>query len=309
MLKYALQAVIGVAILLILMLKLVSNLRNLTIQFNLSLFFLSILAYTMLNLILSFRIFYLIEMMGVKVDYSRVLLSHLGGMVVGDVTPGRSGYLLTPKILDKLTECGIDKGLAAIVTPQGIEFVLKALGALIAIVYLFTKSNLSREFYYVFLLAILIVLLGGALFLVLSWSKEEKSKSLIEKLPYFGKYSYILLEFKNSSIKIKKLLPQIFALYMAGWIVSGLQWYFIGKSININLSFVDFFFLHPLISTLTFVPLTPAGLGIMESGSILVFYFLGIDPSLAFVFSILARLSNIIGDLPGLMIFARKLVD
>jgi len=290
-------------------LKITANLENLKfIEFDVFLFSFSIVSYTLLNLILSFRITFLINKMGVKVGYKKVLVSHLGGMVIGDVTPGRSGYILTSKILDKFTNCGTDRGLAAIIAPQGLEFVLKALGALIAILYFFTKVNLSNDFYYAFLIAILVVFGGGAAFLILSWTKEEKSKSLIEKIPYIRNFTGTLIGFKDSSIKIRSYLPHILVLYMFGWVVSGLQWYLIGKSLNIELGFIDFFLLHPLITTLMFIPITPAGLGIMESGSVLVLYLLGINPSIALVFSILARISNLIGDLPGLYaVFSKKL--
>ena len=310
MLKYIIQIAFGIAILVLLILKTTENIENLKlIKLDLFLFLLSIFAYTALNLILSFRIAFLLDKMGAKAKYTKVFISHLGGMIVGDVTPGRSGYLLTAKILDKFTGCGTKKSLAAIIAPQGIEFVLKAVGALVAIVYLITKVSLSAEFYYAFILAISIVFCGGAAFLILSWSKEEKSKNLMEKIPYIKNFSDLLVEFKESSIKIRKYLFQIIVLYIIGWLVSGLQWYFIGKAVGINLSFIDFFLLHPLISTLTFIPITPAGLGLMESGSVLVFYLLSIEPSTAIVFSVLARLSNIIGDAPGLLVFIKKLVD
>ncbi|RLI79603.1 hypothetical protein DRP05_03495 [Archaeoglobales archaeon] len=310
MLRYVLQTIVGLIILLVLVLKITANLENLKfIRFDLTLFFLSILAYTMLNLTLSFRIAFLIDKMGVKIEYAKALISHLGGMVIGDVTPGRSGYLLTSKILDKFTNCGTDRGLAAIIAPQGVEFVLKALGALIAILYFFTKVSLNNEFYYAFLVAILLVFVGGAVFLILSWTREEKSKGLIEKIPYARNFSGVFVGFKDSSIKIRSYLLHILILYMIGWLVSGLQWYLIGKSLGMGLDYVDFFLLHPLITTLMFVPITPAGLGIMESGSVLVLYLLGVNPSIALVFSILARLSNLIGDLPGLYaVFSRKLV-
>lgn len=303
--RYVLQTVIGLAILAILALKIITNLENLTIKFDLLLFFLSVITYTILNFTLSFRIAFLISKMGMRVEYRKVLISHLGGMIIGDVTPGRSGYLLTSKILDKFTNCGTDRGLAAIIAPQGIEFVLKALGALIAVLYFF---KISFELYYALLIAILVVSSTGAIFLIFSWTREEKVKSLIEKMPY-AKFSNLLLSFKDSSIKIRSCWPHIIALYMFGWLISGLQWYLIGKSLDIQLNFIDFFLLHPLITTLMFIPITPAGLGIMESGSVLVLYLLGVHPSIALVFSVLARMSNLIGDLPGLYaIFLRKLV-
>jgi uncharacterized membrane protein YbhN (UPF0104 family) len=48
------------------------------------------------------------------------------------------------------------------------------------------------------------------------------------------------------------------------------------------------------------VPMTPAGLGIMESGAVIAVYLLGIEHSTALIFTVLARINSIAGDLPGL---------
>jgi uncharacterized membrane protein YbhN (UPF0104 family) len=49
-----------------------------------------------------------------------------------------------------------------------------------------------------------------------------------------------------------------------------------------------------------FVPLSPAGLGLMEGGIILVFSFFGISPAMGMVFSVLVRISILVVDLIGL---------
>ena len=85
-----------------------------------------------------------------------------------------------------------------------------------------------------------------------------------------------------------------------GWIFAALQWYFLGKAIGIEISFFSFFLLHPLISILMFVPLSPAGLGLMEGGIILVFSFFGISPALGMAFSVLVRVSILVVDIIGL---------
>jgi uncharacterized membrane protein YbhN (UPF0104 family) len=49
-----------------------------------------------------------------------------------------------------------------------------------------------------------------------------------------------------------------------------------------------------------FVPISPAGLGLMEGGVILVFSFFGISSAAAMAFSVLVRINILFVDLIGL---------
>src|SRR5659263_789451 len=64
-------------------------------------FVLACLSYLFLNLILASRLSYLLTKTGHEIKFRDVFLSHMGGMIIGDLTPGRSGYFLTPSILKK----------------------------------------------------------------------------------------------------------------------------------------------------------------------------------------------------------------
>ena len=92
----------------------------------------------------------------------------------------------------------------------------------------------------------------------------------------------------------------ILILYFIGWFFAALQWFYLGKALGIELPFFVFFLLHPLISILMFVPLTPAGFGVMEGGMVLVFSLLGISATIGFAFSVLVRVSILLVDLIGL---------
>ena len=71
-------------------------------------------------------------------------------------------------------------------------------------------------------------------------------------------------------------------------------------SLGIELEVYVYIILHPLITLLGFVPLTPSGLGVMEAGSAVVFYILGPGSATGLAFSILARVNSIGIDLIGL---------
>jgi uncharacterized protein (TIRG00374 family) len=257
-------------------------------------------AYLGMNLVLSFRLSYLLKKIGYRAGYKSVFFSHMGGMVVGDITPGRSGYFLTPPILKNNAGVRITDGMACIFAPQGIEFVLKVGGAFAAILYISSFSNLSRDFLISSGIGAFLLLMVGILMLVISWKNESLSLRFLQRIPFFKNFTENLLFFKEKSIRIKESMNVILMLYAIGWIFAAMQWFFLGKALGLNISFFAFFLLHPLISLLMFVPLSPAGLGLMEGGVIVVFSFFGIPSAQGLAFSVLVRVSILLVDLLGL---------
>ena len=66
---------------------------------------------------------------------------------------------------------------------------------------------------------------------------------------------------------------------------------------GINLSYLTFFFLHPLLTVIRYVPLTPAGIGIFEGATILGFSLFGVPAENALLLSFFDRIDNVIVDL------------
>lgn len=224
----------------------------------------------------------------------------MGGMVVGDITPGRSGYFLTPPILKKNHNVRITDGMACIFAPQAIEFILKVAGAAAALLYISSFSDMSRSFLISSLIGAVILLIVGILMLFVSWKKEKVSSIFLSKIPFFKNFTENLESFKERNIGIKDSINAIVILYMVGWIFAALHWFYIGKAIGVDLTFFTFFLLHPLITMLMFVPISPAGLGLMEGGIIIVFSIFGVPAAMGLAFSVLVRVSMLLVDMIGL---------
>ncbi len=263
-------------------------------------FILACLSYFFLNLVLASRLTYLLKKIGYEIKFKNVFLSHMGGMLIGDITPGRSGYFLTPPILKKKAGIPITEGMACIFAPQGIEFILKVGGAVAAIIYLSMYFNIEKNIIIYASVGSIILLIVGIIMLTISWHDEKLTSRFLGRILYLNRFAENLSSFKNRSILIRNNLNIILILYTIGWVFAALQWFFLGKAIGINISFFAFFLLHPLITILMFVPLSPAGLGLMEGGIILVFSFFGISREMGLVFSVLVRLSILVVDLMGL---------
>ncbi len=295
------QIVIGISIVIFILYKLdikevISGLSKTDPLF----FIMAYVSYFCVNLVLATRLRYLLSRIGYRIKFSTVVLSHMGGMIVGDITPGRSGYFLTPSILKKKTGTRVTDGMACIFAPQAIEFILKVGGAIAAIYYISRLSTINKDLLTSASLGIIFLLIVGIVMLVISWQKESVTFKFFQRLPFFNKFAENLSSFKERSIQIKGSINAILILYMIGWIFSALQWYYLGKALRIELPFYVFFLLHPLITILMFVPISPAGFGVMEAGGIGVFYLLKISPESSLAFLILVRVSILLVDIIGL---------
>ncbi len=295
------QIIIGIGIIVFILRKLnINEVASVLKETDALYFILACLSYLSLNLVLASRLRYLLTRIGYQIKFPAVFLSHMGGMIVGDITPGRSGYFLTPPILKKNAGVRITDGMACIFAPQGIEFILKVGGAVAAIVYISTLPGISEDVLTSAWLGAVILLIVGILMLIISWQNENVSLKFIRKLPFFNKFAENISFFKERSIQIKESINAILILTIIGWIFAALQWFYLGRALGIELSFFVFFLLHPLLSILMFVPVSPAGLGLLEGGAILVFSLFRISPELALAFTVLVRVNILLVDLIGL---------
>jgi len=295
------QIIIGISIIAFILNKLdLKEVMAVLGETDLKYFILACISYLFLNLVLAFRLSYLLNKIGHNIKYINVFLSHMGGMIVGDITPGRSGYFLTPPIMKKTSGIPITDGMACIFAPQGIEFILKVGGAAAALIFISSFSNADRNFIILAMIGAILLLVVGIFMLLLSWHDEKVSSRLLSKIPFINSFSGNLSFFKEKSILIKNSLDKILILCMVGWVFAAFQWYLLAKAIGIDIPFFAIFLLHPLITILMFVPISPAGLGLMEGGVILVFSFFGISSAAAMAFSVLVRINILFVDLIGL---------
>ncbi len=295
------QVIIGLSIVIFILYKLdINEVVSSLSKTNPLFFIMAYISYLCVNLVLATRLRYLLSRIGYRIKFSTVVFSHMGGMIVGDITPGRSGYFLTPSILKKKAGTRVTDGMACIFAPQAIEFILKVGGAIAAIYYISRLSSIGKDLLASAWLGIIFLLVVGIVMLVISWHKESVTFKFFQRLPFFNKFAENLSSFKERSIQIKGSINAILILYMIGWIFSGLQWYYLGKALGIQLPFFAFFLLHPLITILMFVPVSPAGFGVMEIGVIGVFGLFGISYATGFAFAVLVRLSILLVDMIGL---------
>jgi uncharacterized membrane protein YbhN (UPF0104 family) len=83
--------------------------------------------------------------------------------------------------------------------------------------------------------------------------------------------------------------------------LKGFEWYFLGLALGFTqIPWIAYFLIHPLVTALAFVPITPAGAGVQEFGIIGILGLLGIAAAPAGAFALLARGLLIFEDLAGI---------
>ena len=91
--------------------------------------------YLGINVLFTVRLRRVLAKDGVKTTFGKTLLAQYAGMLTSDVTPGRSGYILTPVYL-RDQNVPSSKGLSSILGIQTIEFLVKVAGGVGALIYL-----------------------------------------------------------------------------------------------------------------------------------------------------------------------------
>jgi len=304
-----LQALLGIAILVLLFWQVGwQDFLDALVAIELSLFILALVFYAIDNLVLAFRYHFVLKYMDIQVPFIQVFLCHLGGMLYSDVTPGRVGYFTVPYFLKKRANVAYSSSLSAIIGLQSLEFFIKVFGCGIGLIFI--GFNIENQILFIVLLIGTIFLFIVAVLLgVIVWSeKAEGIVQLLCKIPLIGKILAKLLpkfsDFQQQGQKIKPVIPHAIVFTSVSWLLKGLQWYLIALSLNIiGISYLGFVMIHPLLTALSFVPITPAGLGLQESGIVIIFTLVfGQEAASSSAFSILARFYAILVDLAGILV-------
>jgi len=275
-----------------------------------------------INLFFTVRLRRVLQKEGIKTSFGKTLMAQYAGMLTSDVTPGRSGYVLTPLYL-RDQNVPTSKALSAILGIQTIEFLTKVVGGVGAVFFLLNAvpSENWQQFgtllgintgFLVMGLGIALMLTGAILLGAITWSKRAMSIfSRVANSRFLKRFTGGLVgkleEYKESSNKTRGAIPEIILLTAVCWILKGFEWYFLGLALGITqITWIGFFLIHPLVTALGFVPITPAGAGVQEFGIVGIFTLLFVAPiSLEMkaaigAFAILARGLLIIEDLVGI---------
>ena len=294
----------------------IGSLYDTLLNIKLEYLLLAFLMYFGINLLFTVRLRRVLGKEGIKTSFGKTLLAQYAGMLTSDVTPGRSGYILTPVYL-RDQNVPTSKSLSSILGIQTIEFLVKVVGGIGAVIFLIEivpaqNWSLFGTFAGINLgilvagLGIALMLTGAILLAAFTWS--QRAISLFDRIAnskYLKRFTGGLMEkldeYKESSHKTRRTIPEITLITMACWILKGFEWYFLGYALGITqIPWIGYFLIHPLVTALAFVPITPAGIGVQEFGIVGIFTLLGVPIASATAFALLSRGLLIFEDLAGL---------
>ena len=269
---------------------------------NLWFFFLAISCYFLNNILMIIRLKRVLAHLGQKLRFKFVFWAHMSGMILSDFTPLRSGYFYTAHALHK-KGIPLEAGTAAITSTYVYDLLFKITVATVGLVYLYITILSPAMIISLVLAIVLVIVILSAYFIVLYPS------TTVKRFMEGGRIRQNVLKIGKSGRDIQHLFPFILTISFIGWILRGLQWLFIGLSLHfVFSSFLDAFFLSPLLTLFSLIPLTPAGIGIQESAIIGFFSLIGIPAALSALFAFLVRGSEIIVDSIGSKEFFNKIL-
>ncbi len=269
----------------------------------------SLACYFMINAAMAFRIGMILEYLGVRVKYAKLLTSHFSGMLASDFTPARAGYFTTAFVLSKNHHVELNKALVAILGPQMFDFIYKLVAGGIGAWYLFSFVIASQENMGGAILLGLFGLFGmiGVMALLLFSKRFVGILKLIEILPGGKHVHEMIVKMQENSHAIYALVPHIVVLLFVTWILKAIEWWFVAMGLGINpeVSFapvIFWAFVQPIVTLLQFMPLpTIAGVGVSEAGAAFVLLQFGIGLPEAVAFTLMTRFVMIIVDAIGIM--------
>jgi len=272
-------------------------------QISLPLFLIGAFCYFLNNVLMVYRLKRILGLIGHKIRLRFVFWSHMGGMILSDFSPFRSGYVYTAHSLNKRGST-VKAGLSSISSTFIYDLLFKAGAAFLGLLYFYTLF-ISSEFLYSLVLAVLVIVSLFVLYFLLIYPP-----AFFQDILRRNTLTQNLLAIGDQNRAIHAYAPSILIISLCGWILRGLQWFFIAAALHIQFnSFLDPLFLSPLLTLFSFVPITPAGIGIQEAAIIGFFSFFGYSAAVAGTFALTIRFSEILVDLIGVRDFFRARFD
>lgn len=247
----------------------------------------------------------------------KVVMASFAGQLLSDVTPVRSGYFMTPVFLNHLAGVPLDQGMIGVLATGGVNALVKAVICLLGLVYFIGFLPLQAAVINSLLFGVVVLLAAGTVLLFLMWDNRiSKLVASLERIPILGSKLHsltdVFIRVQREGQKIKCSLMIVAVLILVSLIVNATALYFIFNGVWHNsLSILDFFIIASFASTLTYVPITIAGLGVQEAGYVLLLQillgipFTNVDPRLL-AFALITRAlytgTDIIGIVPLLKV-------
>ena len=251
-------------------------------------------------------LFISLRAMGVASSMRNTIMASFGGQLLSDLTPARSGYFLTPIILNKMDKTPIELGTASVVLIGGVNSFVKVVLATICAIYFINHFPLGPMIISSLTIGILLLLTSGIFLVSTLWLKQFKR--ITEKLnglplvgQTLGKATEAFEDFQGGGRKAARAILPIALLIALSVVINATALYVIALSLGITQLFIfEYILIAPLANVLMYIPLTVAGLGAQEAAYVLFLTILGVPLAQAVSFAVIVRVLFTGADIIGL---------
>jgi uncharacterized protein (TIRG00374 family) len=260
----------------------------------------SLIIHVLASFVTAYRLKFFLKESGENISASEIFPIHLSGMILSDISPGKIGYLYTAQLMKVHHNISRSKTLSSIFSGQMCDLSIRAIAGIIGLIILILLVlNISLGLFLYFLLGIVFLILLSVFLYILG---EGRMPLFIEKIiSKSNKLYQTYLKFQtHTTKKSAKVFLYAYFITLIGWGLTILRLILVAGSIGVALPLYTYIFLFPLVSASAFIPITVAGLGIVEGGYVLLFWIFKLPLEQAIAFSILDRTVTIIIDSIGL---------
>ncbi|MFH0973388.1 MAG: lysylphosphatidylglycerol synthase domain-containing protein [Candidatus Micrarchaeota archaeon] len=213
-----------------------------------------------------------------------IFFIHMQALLLSDATPGRAGYAYLVVGLRKHGAAPANARVLGVLLAS--DFFMRAL-LIIASIALFARS---------FLWAGVFLAVASAIALLLFWKRVRLVEKALAKIPRFGTrlaafYETVFVK----HLELSELCLSLAASFV-GSVLRGAAWLFLFYALGYGgvavpgATLAAFVVLCALLTSLSFVPLSIAGIGLQEAtGAVLFASLLGIAPAAAAALMVLVR--------------------
>ena len=252
----------------------------------------------------SFRWYLLVKERKLESSFSTILSFNFTGLFFSIFLPGRTGGDIARAYYIAKSSDNRAEAISTIIIWRMIGIIALTFIALIAS---FTSFFLLDDKSIIFVILAIILLIYSMLFLLsnrkLMNSFSNKLSLLVKrvlKLNLESKIKTLYNALHDYTNKKKLLIINI----ILGIVVHSLiitSWYVISQSLDIDISYIYFFLLIPIISLLNTIPISLNGVGVREGAAVLLFGNFGLELtqslSMGLLFSVISLALGLIGGI------------
>ncbi|MGV8151958.1 MAG: lysylphosphatidylglycerol synthase transmembrane domain-containing protein [Candidatus Nanoarchaeia archaeon] len=244
----------------------------------------------------------------INVSFKEAIRINFISNFYGFVTPSKLGGVVRAGYLKKDGE-SIGKGMSNFIIDRILDIASLFFIGIVAIAILGNKFNILPMGY-------LIGIFFAIAILIYVFVDKERTKKILRVfyIKFFPKNikekTKATFESFYEDMPKKRHFPLFFIINVSCWIIFYLITYIIGVSLGINVEFLYFIAILPIVSVVSLLPITINGFGTREAALISLFSIFNIEAAKVFSMSILSLvISGLVPAMIGLAIIIKEKSD